>query len=308
MSKLWGFREHKLESLMNFSRKKYIFQTATIKSNNAILQVELGYLKELLYEIADNVERKIKTSENKNLGKDLGMGADGTPTKFIDDEAEKTVLDILEEKGNPMNILSEECGYVDNEAHFTLVMDPIDGTHNAIRGIPFYSISLAVGQKKLSDVKYGLVRNLVSGDTFWSEKGKGAFLNNKTLKVKPFEPKDSLYSIYVGRRATPRTYRVANIPRRARALGCASLEMCLVATGAFDVYFLNYHPSMYAMRVIDIAASTLILREAGGEVFNDTYDILEMDFELTGRTNVIAVGDTGALEYLKIKENTPLEE
>jgi fructose-1,6-bisphosphatase/inositol monophosphatase family enzyme len=56
------------------------------------------------------------------------------------------------------------------------------------------------------------------------------------------------------------------------------------------------------MRVVDIAASTLILREAGGEVFNDTYDILDMNFELKARTNVIAVGDLKALEYLKSQE------
>jgi len=75
--------------------------------------------------------------------------------------------------------------------------------------------------------------------------------------------------------------------------------MCLVASGAFDVYYLNYSPSNYSMRVIDIAASTLILREAGGEVFNDTYDILDMSFDIKARTNVIAVGDKGALELLK---------
>jgi fructose-1,6-bisphosphatase/inositol monophosphatase family enzyme len=259
-------------------------------------------LKELLYKMADEVEKTVKSSMGQELGRDLGMGADGTPTKLIDDEAEKTALRVLEESGLKLNILSEECGLIDNAGEYTLVMDPIDGTHNAIRGIPFYSISLAIGKEKLSDVKYGIVRNLVSGDTFWAEKGKGAFLNDSPLRTKAFHQKDSLYSIYVGRRATPRTYRVANIPRRARALGCASLEMCLVATGAFDMYFLNYHPANYAMRVIDIAASSLILREAGGEVFNDSYDILDMPFEITARTNVIAVGDIQALEYLKTQE------
>jgi fructose-1,6-bisphosphatase/inositol monophosphatase family enzyme len=259
-------------------------------------------LKDLLYKMVDEVEKTIKSSFDRDPGKDLGMGADGTPTKLIDDEAEKTALRILDENQEKLNILSEECGFIDNGSEHTLVMDPIDGTHNAIRGIPFYSISLAIGKKKLSDVQYGIVRNLASGDTFWAEKGKGAYLNDKSLNTKEFQQKDSLYSIYVGRRATPRTYRVANIPRRARALGCASLEMCLVATGAFDVYFLNYHPAKYAMRVIDIAASTLILREAGGEVFNDSYDILDMNFELTARANVIAVGDIRALDHLKTQE------
>jgi fructose-1,6-bisphosphatase/inositol monophosphatase family enzyme len=56
------------------------------------------------------------------------------------------------------------------------------------------------------------------------------------------------------------------------------------------------------MRVTDIAASTLILREAGGEVFNDTYDILEMSFDIKSRTNVIALGDESALEVLRKAE------
>jgi fructose-1,6-bisphosphatase/inositol monophosphatase family enzyme len=258
--------------------------------------------------MADEVERTVKDSMGQELGRDLGMGADGTPTKLIDDEAEKTALRILAEEGEKLNILSEECGFIDNGADFTLVMDPIDGTHNAIRGIPFYSISLAIGKNKLSDVEYGIVRNLVSGDTFWAEKGKGSFLNDQPLKTRTFEQKDSLYSLYVGRRATPRTYKVSSIPRRARALGCASLEMCLVATGAFDIYFLNYHPAKYAMRVIDIAASTLILREAGGEVFNDSYDILDMPFDIAARTNVIAFGDKQAMEYLKEEEIKLMEE
>jgi fructose-1,6-bisphosphatase/inositol monophosphatase family enzyme len=264
----------------------------------------VGFLKDLLYTIADEVEKITKNLVSQgNPEEDMGMGADGTPTKLIDDAAEKACIRIVEQQDEKLNILSEECGFLDNSAEYTLVMDPIDGTHNAIRRIPFYSLSLAVGKKKLSDVKYGIVRNLVSGDTYWAEKGKGAFFNDKPLKIKPFEQKDSLFSIYVGRHATPRTYKVANIPRRARAIGCASLEMCLVAQGAFDVYFLNYQPSKYAMRVVDIAASTLILREAGGEVFNDTYDILDMNFELKARANVIAVGDLKALEYLKNQEN-----
>jgi len=249
--------------------------------------------------MADSVEAKVKSMMNKaDLGEDLGLGADGTSTKLVDDVAEQVCIDLISDKGRILNILSEEAGFIDNGAEKTLVMDPIDGTHNAIRGIPFYSISLAVGQKRLSDVEYGLVRNLVSGDTYWAERGKGAFLNDIKLKTKPMPSKDAMFSVYIGSRATDKALAVAAAPRRGRALGCASLEMCLVASGAFDVYFLNYSPSTYSMRVIDIAASTLILREAGGEVFNDTYDILDMGFDLKERTNVIAVGDKRALEII----------
>lgn len=257
-------------------------------------------VKALLHEIAENVERTVKGMMNKaNLGEDLGIGADGTPTKLIDDIAEQTCLRVLKENGMNMNVLSEEAGFIDNKAEKTLVIDPIDGTHNAIKGIPFYSLSLAVGESKLSDVKLGLVRNLVTGDTYWAEKGKGAFLNERKIKVRKYDPKDAMFAVYIGERATQSALKTAKLPRRGRALGCASLEMCMVASGAFDVYYLNYFPAKYSMRVIDIAASTIILREAGGEVFNETFDILDMKFEIKERTNVIAVGDRRALEMLR---------
>lgn len=255
--------------------------------------------------MADSVEKTVKDMMNKvDIGKDLGLGADGTPTKLIDDAAEKICIQILQEKNENFNILSEECGFIDNRADYILVMDPIDGTHNAIRGIPFYSLSLAIGKSKLSDVEYGLVRNLVTGDTYWAEKGKGAFFNDKSIAVRPYPKKDSMFSLYVGERATEKAYKIVRIPRRGRALGCASLEMCLVASGSLDVYYHNYSPAEYSMRVTDIAASTLILREAGGEVFNDTYDILEMSFDIKSRINVIAVGDESALEVLRKAEVT----
>jgi len=257
-------------------------------------------VKTLLYAMADEVQETVKRMmKNVDLGEDLGIGADGTPTKLIDDAAEQVIFKVLKEKEENINILSEEAGVIDNKAEKTLVIDPIDGTHNAIRGIPFYSISLAIGKSRLSDVEYGLVRNLVTGDTYWAEKDKGAFLNDRSIKTRQLYQEDSMFALYIGERATPQSYSMAKIPRRGRALGCASLEMCLVASGAFDVYYLNYSPSNYSMRVTDIAASTLILREAGGEVFNDTYDILDMSFDIKARTNVIAVGDRRALELLR---------
>jgi fructose-1,6-bisphosphatase/inositol monophosphatase family enzyme len=260
-------------------------------------------VRALLYAIADEVEATVKRMlNNVNIGEDLGVGADGTPTKLIDDAAEQVCFKVLKEKGEKLNILSEEAGFIDNNDEKTLVLDPIDGTHNAIKGIPFYSLSLAVGKSKLSDVEYGLVRNLVTGDTYCAQKGKGAFFNDGSINVRPFNPKNSMFSVYMGVRATDQSLGVAKMPRRGRALGCASLEMCLVASGAFDVYYLHYSPSRYSMRVTDIAASTLILREAGGEVFNDSYDILDMSFDINARTNVIAVGDLKSLQPLRNME------
>ncbi len=256
-------------------------------------------MKNFLSGIADAVEEKVKSQRSRvNFAENLGPGADGTQTMLIDSIAEEVCINAVKEGDFDLNILSEEKGFIDNSAERTLVLDPIDGTHNAIRGIPFFSISLAVGYNKISDVEIGLVRNLVTGDTYWAEKGKGAFLGDKPIQTRKFEQGDELFSIYIGERATEKSYKVARIPRRARHLGSASLEMCLLASGALDAYYLSYNPKRGGMRVIDIAASCLILREAGGEVYNEDFRILDMDYDLNKRTSVIAVGDKQILKYL----------
>ena len=69
----------------------------------------MRYVKELLYKLADEVEKKVKEITGQgDLGKDLGMGADGTPTKLVDDVAEKTCIQVLKEENAELNLLSEE--------------------------------------------------------------------------------------------------------------------------------------------------------------------------------------------------------
>ena len=86
----------------------------------------------------------------------------------------------------PLNILSEEAGYIDNQAEKTLVIDPIDGTYNSVMGIPFYSVSMAIGTKSMADVEAGLVQNVVTGERFYAETGKGAFQDGCRMKVRKY--------------------------------------------------------------------------------------------------------------------------
>ena len=109
---------------------------------------------ETLEGIADAVQEAIELIPGSRCrGEEVCMGADGTPTSQIDKVAENAALMYIQRNGIEVNILSEEIGYVDNGAEETLVMDPIDGTSNAIAGIPYYTISLAVGRSRLSDVE-----------------------------------------------------------------------------------------------------------------------------------------------------------
>jgi fructose-1,6-bisphosphatase/inositol monophosphatase family enzyme len=224
-------------------------------------------------------------------GKELGMGADGTPTANIDKVAEDVILRAVEEMDLPVNVLSEEAGLVDRGHQDTLVIDPIDGTFNSLLGIPLYSVSLAWGRKSLYGVRTAVLLDLVSGDLFWAEKEKGAYLNGRKLAVKSLKGAEPAMLFYLGRYAHPRTFELVKRSARVRALGCASLEMALVAQGRFDAYY--FHSDVYekGIRIVDIAASALLLREAGGEVVDLDGKPLDMPFELGARSNFLAYGD-----------------
>ena len=229
----------------------------------------------------------------------VGTGAYGLPTSAIDRAAEKAVLRELEKRGERLNVLSEEAGFIDKGGDLTLILDPVDGTHNAERGVPFYATSMAIGKGSMMGVTHGLVRNLVSGGDFCASKGEGAFLDAKQIHVRKLDEHDTLFSVYIGINAYESAYRVAGIGRRARSLGAASLELCLVASGAADLYYVNSKAKRAELRVVDVAAGALILREAGGDVVDMDLKPLDMPFDTKTTSNLIAYGDAGVLELIQ---------
>jgi len=245
-------------------------------------------IKILVNKIAEGVCRKIKkvyVSDFHILGNNIGIGADGTVTKHIDKVAEDAALSIVKKSKLDINILSEEIGFIDNGSDYTCVLDPVDGTRNAYRGIPFFSVSVAVGKNSLCGVEYGVVKNLSTADVFSAERGFGAFLNNKKIGVPEIPDKEPLSSLSLGKNYDPVTIRLAK-KDKVRSLGSASLEMCMVAIGGLDYYVIGKE----YLRIIDIAASTLILREAGGVVTNILGENLDMGFSLDEHTSVVAAG------------------
>ena len=251
---------------------------------------------DILRKLAYGVKSALENSDKGMWASDEGMGADGTPSSGIDIIAESTVMNMLDSMGNPFNILSEEKGFVDFGKEYTLVMDPLDGTYNAIRGLPFYSISLAVGKSSISDISHAFVLNLYTGDEFQAEKGKGAYMNGERIRTRRFSMEDSFFSVMLGRRAHEDSYRIAGIPKRVRSLGSAAMEICYVASGSLDMYY--YRSPTGGLRVVDIAAASLILRESGGEIYNEKLLPLDMDFDVRKRNSVIAVGDERILEVI----------
>jgi len=252
--------------------------------------------KSLAIQIVEKISKEVKKETRNNfykLGKTVGIGADGSPTSYIDQVAEDVAIRILEKSEVRVNLLSEERGFVDFGGSSVFILDPVDGTRNAYRGIPFYSVSLAIGTSKISDIEYGIVKNIPTGDVFTAEKHQGAFLNNTRIRVCEIPSKHILSSISLGKNYTPRA-GVLSKKGNVRSYGSASLEMCLVASSALDYYFVGRD----ILRVVDIAAATLIVREAGGYVKTITGDDLDMEFDVTNRTSVLATCSETLLKEL----------
>jgi fructose-1,6-bisphosphatase/inositol monophosphatase family enzyme len=222
----------------------------------------------------------------------VAMGADGTPTEELDRIAEGEILRVLDAEGVDWDLLSEEIGHVARGGDRTLVVDPIDGSHNALRNLPFFTVSLALGRKDLSGVDVGLVRDLHHGTTWWASRGSGAFRNGRPIRTRPWNPKAEMMFVNLGRNASERSVRLAGKARRVRSLGCASQELLMVAQGSADGYFFENTPDSRNLRATDIAAAFRILHEAGGGITDARGKSLDpFPLHLEQRTSILAWGD-----------------
>jgi len=250
---------------------------------------ELG----VLHRIGLAVERVARESARSPHRADVvAMGASGTPTEELDRLAERAILHALDEEGVDWNVVSEEVGTVDRGGAKTLVIDPIDGTANAVRNLPFSTVSLALGTKDLGGVKLGLVRDLTRGTTYWAARGEGAYRDGRPIRTRAWPGRGEVVFVNLGRFASPRSASLVGRARRVRSLGCASLEIALVAEGAGDAYVFENADATKNLRATDIAAAYRILLEAGGGA-SDAHGrpLEEFPLGVVQRTTVIAYGD-----------------
>jgi len=246
--------------------------------------------KSQYFNLCNDVTSEIKKAVSGLIGKPeagitLRIGADGTPTDIIDEVAENAALSVLEDDGRSMLFVSEELGEkrIGGKPEFTFVLDPIDGTFNAVNNIPFFCVPIAIGKSDLSDLRYGFVRNLVNGDIYYAEKGEGAFLNNRKIRVSNVSEISKLSVLSYSHRPHAMAINNHNV-RRVRIYGSAGLELCYVASGIFDAFI-----DMRGMlRITDIAASKIILEEAGGTITDDKGEPLHTPLDVKERVNVIA--------------------
>jgi myo-inositol-1(or 4)-monophosphatase len=229
------------------------------------------------------------------------MGADGTPTKFIDLVAENKVVQVLEDFERPVTLVSEEIGEFkigEGRSEAVFVVDPLDGTRNAIKNIPAYGISIAVAEPKfasnsvskqekltISDIEIGFVKNFATDDIYNAELGKGAWLNGE--RVKPSGRKDvsgSSIGAYIYRAEMSKIDRLCKTVSSMRILGSVAIELCYVADGTYDA-FLDVRGNL---RIVDISAAKLIIEESNGVVTDEKCRPLNSGLNVIDRTSIIA--------------------
>jgi myo-inositol-1(or 4)-monophosphatase len=192
----------------------------------------------------------------------LKIGADMTPTKRIDQVAEDCIVEYLTSRQLCGLLVSEELGKKEfSSGKGTIFLDPIDGTFNAVAGIPFYALSIAyaVGGK----VEQAFVRNLASGETFTAIRGKFSRCDNRPIRVSSISNLDECAMSVYGRKFDPtRVMQLGMKIRRWRLLGASALELCYVGAGRID----GFIDLRGTLRVTDAAAGMLVCTEAGGKV------------------------------------------
>jgi len=171
----------------------------------------------------------------------------------------------------------------------TAIFDPLDGSSNFSRGVPFYCTSAAVADGEgLAGVGWAAVRNLVTGDVYYAERGKGATKNGKRIMTSGVsELRKAIVAVDVSRAGVPTITRLAPLisdVRREVHMGANALELCLVAEGATDA-FVDIRGSM---RIVDLAAAYLIAREAGGVVTSPDGAELAVPLDLKARFSYLA--------------------
>jgi myo-inositol-1(or 4)-monophosphatase len=192
------------------------------------------------------------------------------PADFVTTADKRTERILIEEltKARPgYGFLGEEGGVIEGkDKTHRFIIDPIDGTTNFMHGIPQFAISIALERE--GQLVSGVVYNPVTDDLFMAEKGHGAFLNDKRLRVaarKDLGPAVIATGLpFLGKeghaRASAEMAAVMNVTAGIRRFGAASLDLAFVAAGRFDGFW------EHGLQPWDMAAGILLVKEAGGVI------------------------------------------
>jgi myo-inositol-1(or 4)-monophosphatase len=187
----------------------------------------------------------------------------------VDERAEQAIKELVRGRSPRYGVLAEESGQFSGEENVRWIVDPLDGTTNYVHGLPIFSVSVAL--EKAGEIVLGVVYDPLRDETFVAERGRGASLNGRGLRVSETGDLDRALLVTgfpYDRGAIAATLelfgRFVAVSQSIRCLGSAALDLCYVAAGRLDGY---YERGVYEW---DIAAGALMVEEAGGTVTDYT--------------------------------------
>jgi myo-inositol-1(or 4)-monophosphatase len=233
----------------------------------------------------------------------VGAGKGGDDTTAVDAAAEAAILTRLErlhaDEGIDFHLVSEELGErtygLSPTTH--VVVDPIDGSLNAKRNIPYFSVSIAVAEgPTMKDVVFGFVHDFGSGEEWTATRGEGAWLDGERLGAVP--PKDKIEVLAleatVAASIADKAVALAPLAHRLRVMGSLALSLCFLAAGRVDAVC-----SLKEARAVDIAAAQLLLHEVGLPIiFVDAGPFGEGPLDTAARSPVAAAATQELCEQL----------
>jgi myo-inositol-1(or 4)-monophosphatase len=234
-------------------------------------------------------------------------GEGGDRTLIIDAQAEAVVfaqLDLLHAAGARFQAISEERGVVDyGGEQVRVVIDPIDGSLNAKRGMTHHALSVAVADgPTMADVAFGFVYDFGPGEEWTARRGEGAWIDGRLIDAPAPERRmpDGRLEIVAMESTDPRHMapvidQLAETTYRIRAIGSIAISLCQLAPTRVDGMM-----TLWRTRSVDVAAAQLIVRETGGLVdFPLFEDPLGAPLDLAPHSPVVAARTREALAQLR---------
>ncbi len=221
----------------------------------------------------------------------VGAGEGGDDTVAIDAAAEAAIVRRLEATEAGFTLVSEELGEkaVGGGGTTRVVVDPIDGSLNAKRGIPFFALSIAVADgATMDDVHFGYVFDFGTAEEWTAERGGGAFLGGERLgAVKPKNQIEILsFEATLTSSVAEKAAQMVGFAYRLRIMGSLALSLCHLAAGRVDAVC-----SLKGARSVDIAAAQLLVRECGLAIdLPEAPPFGEAPLDTAGRSRVVAAG------------------
>ena len=225
----------------------------------------------------------------------VGSGKGGDETTAIDAAAERAILARFE-KVDGLTIVSEEAGVIGDGATF-VVIDPIDGSLNAKRGIGFFALSIAVASgPTMGDVDFGFVHDFGTEEEWTATRGEGATLDGRPLEGDLPKERIEILAFEATRSASvaEKAAAVVDLAYRLRIMGSLALSLCHLAAGRIDAVC-----SLKPARAVDIAAAQLLVLERGLAIdLPDSPPFAAAPLDVEGRSRVVAAGTTEVCRQL----------